>query len=75
MTKLTKTSLKGKFKNVIFLNPVQESKFSNIILKEFEKTTNKQRAFELVELSKDKNLSFAHKLEQKFITKYHPNLH
>ncbi|WCM42448.1 hypothetical protein MG290_01895 [Flavobacterium sp. CBA20B-1] len=75
MTNLNKSSLKGKFKKVFFLNSNQESKFSNLVLKEFEKTTDKQKAFELVELSKDKNFPFAHKIEQKFNLKYHANLH
>ena len=74
MTNLNKTSLKGKFKNVIFLNASQEAKFSNIIIKEFDKTTDKSRAFELVQLAKDKNFPFAQKLEHQFNSKYHPNL-
>lgn len=74
MTKLSKTSLKGKFKNVFFLNAQQAAKFSNLVLKEFERTTDQHKAFDLVQISKEKNFSFAHKLEQKFNSKFYPNI-
>ncbi len=71
MSKLAKTSLSGKFKNVIFLSPLHEAKFSNLLKKEFEQTNDQFKAFELVQLAKAKNFPFAQNMELQFNKKYH----
>lgn len=74
MSKLAKTSLKGKFQNVTFLNASHEATFFKILIKEFVKTTDRHKAFDLVQLAKSKNFLFAQNLEHQFNSKFHPNL-
>jgi len=74
MTKITKTSLKGKFQNVTFLNACHEATFFKILVREYAKTTDQYKAFDLVELAKSKNFLFAQNLERHFNSKFHPNL-
>lgn len=73
MTKLAKTSLVGKFKNVIFLTKPHEIDFQNLLEKEFNKSTCQHKAFEIVQIAKQRNFSIAQQLEQSFNLKYHPN--
>lgn len=74
MSKLVKTSLKGKFQNVTFLNASHEATFFKILVKEFTNTTDRHKAFDLVQLAKSKNFLFAQNLEHQFNSKFHPNL-
>lgn len=74
MPNLAKTSLKGKLQNVTFLNACHEATFFKLLIKEFAKTTDQHKAFDLVQLAISKNFLFAQNLEHQFNSKFHPNL-
>lgn len=74
MSNLARTSLKGKLQNVTFLNACHEATFFKILVKEFANTTDRHKAFDLVQLAISKNFLFAQNLEHQFNSKFHPNL-
>lgn len=68
-TNLNNSSLSGKFRRVTF-SQSSKQKITNLLEKEFQKTTCNSKAFELIQIATQHNLSIAKSLNEKHNLKY-----
>jgi len=70
-TKVIKSALSGKFKKVTFQKS-SLNRITEIIEKDFKKSTSKDKSYQLVLIAQQHNLHIANQLEQSFNKLYHP---
>lgn len=68
-TNLNNSSLSGKFRRVTF-SQSSKQKITNLLEKELEKTTCSSKAFELIQIATQHNLSIVKSLNEKHNLKY-----